>query len=123
MEPVTYFVTYGTAMAAYAYYVLTKQEYNLPDVRDRQYLITMHKRAKKGGLDLDQYNVLKKQIAEVEYDLKRLRDPLQLHLPSNLIKQTTAPLSNFDDLKALVSSKTNLKTGIQDLFSSVKNRK
>jgi hypothetical protein len=25
MEPVTYFVTYGTAMAAYAYYVITKQ--------------------------------------------------------------------------------------------------
>ncbi|CAB0000145.1 unnamed protein product, partial [Nesidiocoris tenuis] len=25
MEPVTYFVTYGTAMATYAYFVLTKQ--------------------------------------------------------------------------------------------------
>lgn len=25
MEPVTYFVTYGTAMACYAYYVLTKE--------------------------------------------------------------------------------------------------
>lgn len=25
MEPVTYFVTYGTAMGAYAYYVLTRQ--------------------------------------------------------------------------------------------------
>lgn len=25
MEPVTYFVTYGTAMAGYAYFVLTKQ--------------------------------------------------------------------------------------------------
>lgn len=25
MEPVTYFVTYGTAMACYAYYVLTRE--------------------------------------------------------------------------------------------------
>lgn len=25
MEPVTYFVTYGTAMLAYAYFVITKQ--------------------------------------------------------------------------------------------------
>lgn len=25
MEPVTYFVTYGTAMAAYAYFVVTRQ--------------------------------------------------------------------------------------------------
>lgn len=28
MEPVTYFVTYGTAMACYAYFVLTKQVRN-----------------------------------------------------------------------------------------------
>lgn len=28
MEPVTYFVTYGTAMAAYAYFVLTKEVNN-----------------------------------------------------------------------------------------------
>ena len=31
MEPVTYFVTYGTAMAAYAYFVLTKTEYLFND--------------------------------------------------------------------------------------------
>ncbi|XP_050542230.1 calcium uniporter protein, mitochondrial [Daktulosphaira vitifoliae] len=76
MEPVTYFVTYGTAMAVYAYYVLTKQEYLMPDVRDRQYLITMHKKAKKSGLDLYLYNQLKDQLSSVQTDLARLKDPL-----------------------------------------------
>ena len=31
MDPVTYFVTYGPAVAAYAYFVLTKQEYLFND--------------------------------------------------------------------------------------------
>lgn len=103
MEPVTYFVTYGTAMAAYAYFVLTRevrprpervsvcihlerllfvfQEYILNDVRDRQHLLLLHKRAKKTGFDVNQYNVLKDQIAKLELDLRRLRDPLKLKLP------------------------------------------
>jgi len=81
MEPVTYFVTYGTAMAAYAYYVVTKQEYQMPDVKDRQHLIILHKRARKVGLDLDRYNQLKDSVSQIEADIKRLRDPLHLHLP------------------------------------------
>ncbi|XP_063922541.1 calcium uniporter protein, mitochondrial isoform X2 [Zophobas morio] len=81
MEPVTYFVTYGTAMAAYAYFVLTREEYILNDVRDRQHLLLLHKRAKKTGFDVNQYNVLKDQIAKLELDLRRLRDPLKLKLP------------------------------------------
>ncbi|XP_044268420.1 calcium uniporter protein, mitochondrial isoform X2 [Tribolium madens] len=81
MEPVTYFVTYGTAMAAYAYFVLTREEYMLNDVRDRQQLLVLHKKAKKTGFDVNQYNVLKDQIAKLELDLKRLRDPLKLRLP------------------------------------------
>ncbi|KAL0266278.1 UNVERIFIED_CONTAM: hypothetical protein PYX00_008870 [Menopon gallinae] len=88
MEPVTYFVTYGTAMAAYAYYVLTKQEYILPDVRDRQYLITLHKKAKKMGLDLEKYNQIKEKVYVIERDLKRLRDPLQVHLPPHHLADT-----------------------------------
>ncbi|KAG8227644.1 hypothetical protein J437_LFUL008721 [Ladona fulva] len=76
MEPVTYFVTYGTAMAAYAYFVLTKQEYLLPDVKDRQFLLEFHKRAKKVGLNVTEYNRLKDGVAKIESDLRRLNDPL-----------------------------------------------
>nr|XP_004556127.1 calcium uniporter protein, mitochondrial isoform X1 [Maylandia zebra] len=81
MEPVTYFITYGTAMAMYAYFVLTRQEYVYPDARDRQYLLFFHKGVKRTRFDIEKYNKLKDDIAEVELDLKRLRDPLQLQLP------------------------------------------
>uniref|UniRef100_A0A8C1SQE9 Calcium uniporter protein n=1 Tax=Cyprinus carpio TaxID=7962 RepID=A0A8C1SQE9_CYPCA len=87
MEPVTYFITYGTAMAMYAYFVLTRQEYIYPDARDRQYLLFFHKGAKRTRFDIEKYNKLKDAIAEAELDLKRLRDPLQLHLP---VQQITA---------------------------------
>ncbi|XP_046884668.1 calcium uniporter protein, mitochondrial [Hypomesus transpacificus] len=81
MEPVTYFITYGTAMAMYSYFVLTRQEYIYPDARDRQYLLFFHKGLKRTRFDVDKYNKLKEDVAEVELDLKRLRDPLQLQLP------------------------------------------
>ncbi|XP_075932987.1 calcium uniporter protein, mitochondrial isoform X3 [Anarhichas minor] len=81
MEPVTYFITYGTAMGMYAYFVLTRQEYVYPDARDRQYLLFFHKGVKRTRFDIEKYNKLKDDITEVELDLKRLRDPLQLQLP------------------------------------------
>ncbi|XP_039624849.1 calcium uniporter protein, mitochondrial [Polypterus senegalus] len=86
MEPVTYFITYGSAMAMYAYFVLTRQEYIYPDARDRQFLHFFHKGVKKTRFDVDKYNQLKDAIAQAELDLKRLRDPLQLHLPIQQIK-------------------------------------
>ncbi|XP_039748575.1 calcium uniporter protein, mitochondrial isoform X2 [Pararge aegeria] len=100
MEPVTYFVTYGTAMAAYAYFVLTKQEYILPDVKDRQHLLTLHKKAKKIGLDLAQYNRLKDEVDKLQKDLARLRDPLQIHLPGTLNTPDTkrSPLTKIKDM-------------------------
>jgi len=81
MEPVTYFVTYGTAIAAYAYFAVTKQDFVLPDVKDRSYLQTFYRRSKKNGLDVEKYNALRDTQAELEEDLRRLRDPLQIHLP------------------------------------------
>ncbi|XP_022816071.1 calcium uniporter protein, mitochondrial isoform X3 [Spodoptera litura] len=114
MEPVTYFVTYGTAMAAYAYFVLTKQEYVLPDVKDRQHLLTLHKKAKKIGLDINHYNTLKDEIAKVEKDLNRLRDPLHIHLPSNLggkgggADDKRSPLSKIKDMLEETSKKMKI---------------
>ncbi|KAL3875699.1 hypothetical protein ACJMK2_033627 [Sinanodonta woodiana] len=81
MEPVTYFVTYGTTMAMYAYFVLSKQEYSFPDVFDRIFLKLFYKGAKKTKLDVEQYNQLKNAISDKQYQLRRLQDPLQIHLP------------------------------------------
>lgn len=38
------------------------QEYFLPEVKDRQHLIILHKQARKNGLDVEQYNKLKDQV-------------------------------------------------------------
>ncbi|XP_029464986.1 calcium uniporter protein, mitochondrial isoform X1 [Rhinatrema bivittatum] len=86
MEPVTYFITYGSAMAMYAYFVLTRQEYIYPDARDRQHLHFFHKGAKKIHFNLEKYNQLKDAMAQAGVDLRRLRDPLQVHLPIQQIQ-------------------------------------
>lgn len=43
----------------------------------------MYKKAKKQGLEIEKYNKLKQQIADVEYDLRRLHDPLYLRMSPN----------------------------------------
>lgn len=72
------------------------QDFVLPDVRDRQFLLCFHKRAKKLGLNVDKYNMLKNRLAELHKDLERLRDPLALNLPHAILKEprsTQAPLA------------------------------
>ncbi|KAL2716606.1 hypothetical protein V1478_014282 [Vespula squamosa] len=76
MEPVTYFVTYGTAVGWFIYFLLTQQEYVLQDVVNRRRLIELHKRAKQIGLDLNAYNRLKDRAYELEGTLKVIRGPL-----------------------------------------------
>ena len=61
--------------------MLTRQEYLFPDVRNRQFLFSLHKKAKKHDWDVNKYNHLKEGIVKVESELKRLKDPLRLKLP------------------------------------------
>ncbi|KAM3937803.1 calcium uniporter regulatory subunit MCUb, mitochondrial [Leptodactylus fuscus] len=81
MEPVTYFITYGSAIAFYAYFLLTKMDYVYPEVSDRQFLHIFYKKAKVKKFDIEKYNKLKNELAEIEESLRRLRNPLQLKLP------------------------------------------
>ncbi|XP_013114539.1 calcium uniporter protein, mitochondrial isoform X2 [Stomoxys calcitrans] len=127
MEPVTYFVTYGTAMAMYAYYCITKTEYNIPEVKDRHYLLTLYKRAKKRNFDVESYNSLRRQIAEIEYDLRRLRDPLNLQLPPHVDRsQERPPLSpgqhaNVSTPSDISSPSVVKKSGFKIPFLDSKN--
>lgn len=82
MEPVTYFWGYGTSVLIFAYFVLTRQDYNYPDARDRQYLNFFSKMTTRHKFDVDKYNHLKDTVADVRKELERLRDPLQLNLPT-----------------------------------------
>jgi len=95
MEPVTYFVTYGTAIAGYAYFLLTRQEYLYPDAADRQRLMIFHKKAKKHRWDVEKYNQIKQGINVVETDLKKIRDPLNIHVPAAKMEERANKSGGF----------------------------
>ncbi len=117
----TYFVTYGTAMACYAYFVLTKQDYILPDVKNRQYLLTFHKRAKTGAWDVAKFNSLKEGIYSAERDLKKLRDPLHLRLPQPSLQAAANRRKGAENNQSgILSSQLNignLKNMLKEKFS------
>lgn len=106
MEPVTYFVTYGTAIAMYAYFVLTREEYAYPSASDRQRLVTFHKKAKKHRWDVDRYNKLQQDINSLEADLRKIRDPLQMHVSSlsnNKKVETKTSLFGISNLRDVIN--------------------
>ncbi|CAL8359391.1 unnamed protein product [Boreogadus saida] len=68
---------------------IAQQSKNIPRTQKERakYQLFFHKGLKRTRFDVEKYNQLRGDIAEVELDLKRLRDPLQLQLP---VQQLTA---------------------------------
>ncbi|XP_068951191.1 calcium uniporter regulatory subunit MCUb, mitochondrial isoform X2 [Petaurus breviceps papuanus] len=87
MEPVTYFITFGSSMTFFAYFLLTRQDYSYSLIKNRQFLYFFHKRLKKKDFDVQQYNKLKEDLEEAEESLQRLRQALHLRLPVQEIKE------------------------------------
>ncbi|VDN54619.1 unnamed protein product [Dracunculus medinensis] len=55
MEPITYFATFATAIASFAYYLYTKQSSEISDMKNRYYIIRFHKLAVKKNFDIVKY--------------------------------------------------------------------
>ena len=45
-----------------------------PEARNRQFLISFHKKAKRNGFDIEKYNSLREAIAKIEAQLEDLHN-------------------------------------------------
>lgn len=61
--------------------VPNQQDYSFPQVFDREYLKRFYNSAEKVSFDVNRYNELCDQLAELKSELRRLRDPLYCNLP------------------------------------------
>lgn len=82
VEPISYFVSYSAVVGTYAYFVLTRKEYDYASATDRIFLRNFHKNAAKQNLDISKYNELKNTIFKLENDLRRIK---------------TSQLKNYDE--------------------------
>jgi hypothetical protein len=82
VEPISYFIAYGTAMAIYAFHLMTRADFEYMTLTDRLFLRRFYREARRQSFDISLYNRLKDRLFVVHTDLARLRTPLSLSLPA-----------------------------------------
>lgn len=81
VEPISYFIAFGTAMIFYAFHLMTRLDFEYITLSDRLFLQRFYQEAKRHSFDVSLYNRLKDRLFDVHTDLARLRAPLSLSLP------------------------------------------
>ncbi|CAF0887407.1 unnamed protein product [Rotaria sp. Silwood1] len=81
VEPISYFIAYGTVMAIYAFHLMTRADFEYMTMTDRLFLRRFYREAHRHSFDISLYNRLKNRLFIVHTDLARLRAPLSLSLP------------------------------------------
>lgn len=56
------------------------QEYVYPEIKDRAFLLHLHKLAEKNNYDIEHYNDLMVKLSKAEEDLDKLKQPIGLTL-------------------------------------------
>ncbi|CAF1132008.1 unnamed protein product [Adineta steineri] len=82
VEPISYFIAYGTAMGFYAFHLMTRADFEYMTMTDRIFLRRFYREARRHSFDISLYNRLKDRLFIVHTDLARLRSPLSLSLPA-----------------------------------------
>lgn len=78
MEPVTYFITFGTAVLGYLYFAITKREYSFLDARDAFKKGRMFKSYMSKKFPVDKYFLLEYQMKQIEPEaLEIIEEELQ----------------------------------------------
>ncbi|VDN02011.1 unnamed protein product [Thelazia callipaeda] len=113
MEPVTYFTTYASLIASFAYYIYTNQvsffkalvqflSYDYNEHKRRAISLHFHKKATKNNFDISRFNELQNAANSIKLDLKRLRDPLYQGLPTTNL---TSLLKSSEEISCINPSK------------------
>lgn len=100
-----------------------QQEYNLPEVKDRQFLIAVHKKAKKLGFDINRYNQLRDEAYTIESNIRRLRDPIKMRHAqkdgSDAVRPSAAGQTTDQLVEAALATNPNEKKSLADNVTSI----